>query len=73
MNVCAVKREHGWRIDEAQLDDRQIVRCMILKRSVYGVDKNPMAVELAKVSLSGYTYLYCGRATVLSRSPSGLR
>jgi len=49
-------REHGWRIDEAQLDDRQIIRRMILKRCVYGVDKNPMAVELAKVSLWLHTF-----------------
>ena len=43
--------ERGWTIDAAQLDDRHIVRRMVLKRCVYGVDKNPMAVELAKVSL----------------------
>lgn len=42
---------HGWPIAESQLDDRHIVRRMVLKRVVYGVDKNPMAVELAKVSL----------------------
>lgn len=35
----------------SQLDDRHIVRRMVLKRVVYGVDKNPMAVELAKVAL----------------------
>src|SRR3546814_20127851 len=29
---------------------------MILKRVVYGVDKNPMAVELAKVSLWLHTF-----------------
>ena len=42
---------HGWPIAVSQLDDRHIVRRMVLKRVVYGVDKNPMAVELAKVSL----------------------
>ena len=42
---------HGWSVDPARLDDRHIVRRMVLKRCVYGVDKNPMAVELAKVSL----------------------
>jgi len=41
----------GWPIVEAQLDDRHVVRRMVLKRVVYGVDKNPMAVELAKVAL----------------------
>jgi hypothetical protein len=29
---------------------------MVLKRCVYGVDKNPMAVELAKVSLWLHTF-----------------
>lgn len=48
--------EHSWRMDEAHLDDRQIIRRMILKRCVYGVDKNPMAVELAKVSLWLHTF-----------------
>lgn len=41
----------GWTVDSARLQDRHIVRRMVLKRCVYGVDKNPMAVELAKVSL----------------------
>ncbi len=46
----------GWTIDQAQLDDRHIVRRMVLKRCVYGVDKNPMAVELAKVALWLHTF-----------------
>ena len=50
----AAKR--GWTIDAEQLDDRHIVRRMVLKRCVYGVDKNPMAVELAKVSLWLHTF-----------------
>ena len=41
----------NWTVDPEQLDDRHIIRRMVLKRCVYGVDKNPMAVELAKVSL----------------------
>ncbi|MFI5023222.1 MAG: Eco57I restriction-modification methylase domain-containing protein [Alphaproteobacteria bacterium] len=46
----------GWRVADSQLDDRHIVRRMILKRTVYGVDKNSMAVELAKVSLWLHTF-----------------
>ena len=46
----------GWAIDESHLDDRHIVRRMVLKRCVYGVDKNPMAVELAKVALWLHTF-----------------
>ncbi|MBY6244021.1 Eco57I restriction-modification methylase domain-containing protein [Methylosinus sp. Sm6] len=44
-------KAHNWPIVEEQLDDRHVVRRMVLKRVVYGVDKNPMAVELAKVAL----------------------
>ena len=43
--------DSNWLIDEAQLTDHAIIRRMVLKRCIYGVDKNPMAVELAKVSL----------------------
>lgn len=46
----------NWSIDEEHLDDRHIVRRMVLKRCVYGVDKNPMAVELAKVALWLHTF-----------------
>ncbi len=49
-------QERGWALDAAQLDDRHIIRRMVLKRCVYGVDKNPMAVELAKVSLWLHTF-----------------
>jgi hypothetical protein len=48
--------ERAWAIDPEQLDDRHIVRRMVLKRCIYGVDKNPMAVELAKVSLWLHTF-----------------
>jgi hypothetical protein len=48
--------ERGWTIDAEQLDDRHIVRRMVLKRCIYGVDKNLMAVELAKVSLWLHTF-----------------
>lgn len=48
--------ERGWTIDHEQLDDRHIVRRMVLKRCIYGVDKNVMAVELAKVALWLHTF-----------------
>ena len=44
-------RESDWAIDKLQLTDQAIIRRMVLKRCIYGVDKNPLAVELAKVSL----------------------
>jgi len=49
-------KKHKWLVNEAQLEDRMLVRRMILKRVIYGVDKNPMAVELAKVSLWLHTF-----------------
>jgi hypothetical protein len=48
--------ENNWTVDLEQLDDRHIIRRMVLKRCVYGVDKNTMAVELAKVSLWLHTF-----------------
>ncbi|MDP2007257.1 MAG: hypothetical protein Q8K45_16395, partial [Rubrivivax sp.] len=49
-------REHGWSVTDAQLDDRHIVRRMVLKKSIFGVDKNLMAVELAKTALWLHTF-----------------
>ncbi len=48
--------EHGWAVTDAQLDDRHIVRRMVLKKSIFGVDKNLMAVELAKTALWLHTF-----------------
>jgi hypothetical protein len=56
---ATIRREagaHGWAVTDAQLDDRHVVRRMILKKSVFGVDKNPMAVELAKTALWLHTF-----------------
>ena len=36
---------------QAPITDQEVIRRMVLKRCIYGVDKNPMTVELAKVSL----------------------
>ncbi len=54
--ILANAGAEGWTVDAARLDDRHIVRRMVLKRCIYGVDKNPMAVELAKVSLWLHTF-----------------
>lgn len=54
--IIANAETNGWSFDYAQLDDRHIIRRMVLKRCIYGVDKNPMAVELAKVSLWLHTF-----------------
>ena len=54
--IVANAEDRNWAIDRDRLDDRHIVRRMVLKRCVYGVDKNPMAVELAKVALWLHTF-----------------
>ena len=41
----------NWILNESQLTDQAIIRRMVLKRCIYGIDKNPLTVELAKVSL----------------------
>ncbi|MFN4092458.1 MAG: Eco57I restriction-modification methylase domain-containing protein [Brevundimonas sp.] len=56
---AAVRKEaddNGWEVSEAQLSDANLIKRSVLKRCVYGVDKNPMAVELAKVALWLHTF-----------------
>ena len=48
-------RTGGFKLEE-HLDDRLLVRRLALKRVVYGVDKNPWAAELAKLSLWLHTF-----------------
>jgi hypothetical protein len=48
--------ENNWPYVGEQLEDRHIVRRMVLKRCIYGVDLNPLAVELAKVALWLHTF-----------------
>ena len=43
--------EQGITIDPKRLTDVNLLKRHVLKRCIYGVDINPMAVELAKVSL----------------------
>lgn len=47
---------HKWPFVVEHLDDRHVIRRTILKRCIYGVDLNPMAVELAKVALWLHTF-----------------
>ena len=54
--IVANAEERNWAIDLDRLDDRHIIRRMVLKRCVFGVDKNPMAVELAKIALWLHTF-----------------
>lgn len=41
----------GIQIEEQRLTPTNLVKRMVMKRCIYGVDLNPMAVELAKLSL----------------------
>ncbi len=44
-------QHQGVNVDPARLTDVHLLKRHVLKRCIYGVDLNPMAVELAKVSL----------------------
>jgi len=54
--IVAEATANGWTVRDEQLTDANLVKRMVLKRCVYGVDKNPMAVELAKVALWLHTF-----------------
>ncbi|MDQ3555398.1 MAG: Eco57I restriction-modification methylase domain-containing protein [Gemmatimonadota bacterium] len=43
--------EQGIRVDAGHLRDTNLLKRMVMKRCIYGVDLNPMATELAKLSL----------------------
>ncbi len=49
--ILAELSRQGVDIDERRLTDVNLLKRHVLKRCIYGVDINPMAVELAKVSL----------------------
>ena len=46
----------GYYVDKGKLEDRNLIKRILLKRCIYGVDVNPLAVELAKVSLWLHTF-----------------
>ena len=48
--LAEIKRQ-GVRIDESKLTEVNLIKRMVMKRCIYGVDLNDMAVELAKLSL----------------------
>jgi len=50
-DIVASLERQGIPVDPARLDDTQLLQRVVMKRCIYGVDLNPMAVELAKVSL----------------------
>ena len=65
-------RDSNWIVDESQLSDQAIIRRMVLKRCIYGVDKNPMTVELGK-GVAVAPQLHRGRSPVLPGPSPALR
>jgi hypothetical protein len=49
--IVADLQQQGIAIEPTRLDDTALLMRVVLKRCIYGVDLNEMAVELAKVSL----------------------
>ena len=49
--ILNAMEDQGVVIDRGRLTDVNLFKRHVLKRCIYGVDLNPMAVELAKVSL----------------------
>ncbi len=54
--IIKKSKDEGYLIEESYLNDKNIIKRVILKRCIYGVDLNPLAVELAKVSLWLHTF-----------------
>jgi len=50
-SILEEMERQGVTVDPARLTDVTLLKRHVLKRCIYGVDLNPMAVELAKVSL----------------------
>lgn len=48
--------QQGIQVDVTRLDDTSLLQRVVMKRCIYGVDYNKMAVELAKVSLWLHTF-----------------
>ena len=49
--VQDVVKRQGVKLDQSRLTEVNLIKRMVMKRCIYGVDLNPMAVELAKLSL----------------------
>ena len=72
VRIAANVAERDWAIDINRLDDRHIVRRMLLKRCVHGVDKNPDGGGTRQGSALA-AHLHRRRSAELSRSPPTLR
>src|SRR2546429_9191555 len=73
----------GVTIDMSKLTDLNLLKRRVLKSCIYGVDLNPMAVELAKASLwldsftlgappsFLYHHMKCGKSPIGGKGPEG--
>lgn len=49
-------KKEKYSVDETKIDDTNLIKRLILKKCIYGIDINPLAIELAKVSLWLHTF-----------------
>ena len=53
----AARKQLGELADETQFEDGQLLRRLIARRCIYGVDINRLAVDLAKLSIWIHTFV----------------
>lgn len=53
----AAKKALGKLADQVEIEDGQLLRRMIAKRCIYGVDLNPLAVQLSRLSIWIHTFV----------------
>jgi hypothetical protein len=53
----AAERQLGADLSHPEIEDGQLLRRLIARRCIYGVDVNPLAVELARLSIWIHTFV----------------
>ena len=71
-NILEALGERGVAVDPDKLTEVNLLKRHVLKRCIYGVDLNPMAVELAKVEPLARR-LYHRRTALVPRPPPAMR
>ena len=71
-DIVTRARESGWTIDVSQLTDQAIIRRMVLKRCIYGVDKNPLTGRACE-GVAVAAQLHGGRSAVVPGPSPALR
>src|SRR5437588_9981395 len=65
---AAAENALGPAAETVELEDTQLLRRLIARRCIYGVDLNPVAVDLARLSLWIYTFVPGLRLSLLDRN-----